>query len=578
MVARASRVLLGAACWAALSARALRLQTDEFEDNMVLRRNWWLFDHLEGGALWKQAVEEEGLDPNKISLFGRRVPKYPRSAVEEILKLNRTKVRTHYFSGSYCWESPPGTSAFGKQVPTNAMQLNRQWVLDAARTHFGQGDIFRVNDARRCKEPWVTLGAFDGTLGPRSPRQPLRNLAADRQYLEDMGQSRFTLCPAGEEPWSTRLFEATLVGSLPVVRSRVSDVCPWANGNVRALQHVEQEYRVLSMDELSTAGYRQDWIDENLQTFIKYQTFMLGDNQPESYSPDQNGFFPLPECSKAFMDPKRSARKVLLVIVGLQRSIAEHWPLLERDVVQPNAALGYLFEIVVHTSLAESPGSSVEAIEEMFKPRRVIVVDKKEDCVMLTPDMVAGEKCAHKDLPGIRHISCGTMRFASRAVDTLKSYMGDNSIDKVLVVRSDRHLVPDPPPRWSYVRPDTPSPPVRSEPVSPGWFIFDEACSGHPGVNVVGSAQVTGGFAAGHDPDWAWLLCDATRIGLFREALASAGLPCSSDCRTAPRSKMENGWPNFWSQCTGGWCKSAAILEGRVDFDTLRGYALATIK
>ena len=41
----------------------------------------------------------------------------------------------------------------------------------------------------------------------------------DNKYYEIMSKSKFTLCPAGDCPWSMRFYEALLCKSIPIVNN-----------------------------------------------------------------------------------------------------------------------------------------------------------------------------------------------------------------------------------------------------------------------------------------------------------------------------------------------------------------------
>jgi len=514
--------------------------------------------------IWKKAVEEAHLQPKDISKFGQFVGKLPASWMHKIGLMNHTKDIRYNFVGKCC---------------SKGVDEYRKWVWDLAKSSFNEQDLLIFTDPPSGYEP---LGTFDLSLtkGGFSPGLNMDDKAwaeMDDDYFKQLTRSNFTLAPRGNHPFSYRFYEAAVTHSIPVLSAYDFDLGPRDWIRMRDVPQMLRciGYHYYTLDDPQPFAYRKDWAEENYRLFIKYQTFMEGDNQP----PGAAGTSPLPACEGRLLPPGQSGRggKVLLVVVGLFRSIADQWPKLKRRLVDPQTRAGYTFEIVVHTSTADSDvRDAAGALRRLLEPWDATVVDRVDGCTMLTPNMQPGERCVHADLPGTRRISCGTMHFASRAVHALKPYMHDPGLDKVLVIRSDRHLVPDPPPEWSHVAPGYAGP-VGTAPVPASWsFSFGDACREHPGVSIVGSAQITNGFAADHDPDWAWLLCDPSRLDLFVEALASAGLPCSPGCRP-PYAAAPSKAGKSWLSCDGGWCRSAEVLDGKIEFGTLKGYALASV-
>jgi hypothetical protein len=258
--ARALAVALAAYIWRLPAADALAATGGR------LGAGWPL---VPGAQLWRQAAEEEGLDPHSVSTFGANVPKFPRSMVQSILALNSTKARSYNFQGSV--HSMPGW-------PTKK-ERRRKWVFDFASASFGPRDFLNAVDVKPGHSP---LGQFDHSEH-RAATEEL--LGRPLGFYEVMAQSRFTLCPGGDEAWSLRVYEAVLSGSLPLIRRETDDWSPhnkWDSIG-GALQAVFNLYKHVTTKELSMVGYREDWVMENRRNFIKYQTFMEGDNIPPDF-------------------------------------------------------------------------------------------------------------------------------------------------------------------------------------------------------------------------------------------------------------------------------------------------------
>ena len=143
-------------------------------------------------------------------------------------------------------------------------RLERGWVPRFARAHFSDTDFLKFTEI--LLEDWETslyevLGPFDHTLNVQgwNPKRvngaefcrglmnstdrgdwlahlaalpsgrPLPAFAAaitnrlvyqERQYLDVLCNSRLTLAPAGDQPWSRRVYEAVACCSIPIVHRR----------------------------------------------------------------------------------------------------------------------------------------------------------------------------------------------------------------------------------------------------------------------------------------------------------------------------------------------------------------------
>merc|ERR1719229_605666 len=98
----------------------------------------------------------------------------------------------------------------------------------------------------------------------------------DDTYYQVMANSNFTLCPGGETPWSMRMYEAIAAGSMPLIHSEERDFAPPAHASW--LKQIGYKFEKAGH---GTPIYHQEDVDRNFQLFLKYQTFMNGDNTPE---------------------------------------------------------------------------------------------------------------------------------------------------------------------------------------------------------------------------------------------------------------------------------------------------------
>ena len=157
----------------------------------------------------EEAFIEKKLDPINttcappIALFSQKY-------YNEINELNHNKIYDFCFIGSI-------KSCF----------VRRKWVIDFAKKYFTSNSIFINTD----NDPkWQLLGSYDHSnrkLGFCPKNQPdvqskntqYRTIKDNIYYFETMCQSRFTLCPAGDSPWSFRFYEVLMCKSIPVVET-----------------------------------------------------------------------------------------------------------------------------------------------------------------------------------------------------------------------------------------------------------------------------------------------------------------------------------------------------------------------
>lgn len=239
------------------------------------------FDRVFPGENWTRAVEEEGLDPNNISLFGRLAPKLPRSVVEKYISLNHTKVHRYSFLGS----------ALNGRV--DFYQSRRAWVADFAKRHFTDKDFLSIADV---PEDWVRLGSYDHSAmdpkyaallqtasgGSLHSRSVVESAWFNRsKFWRVTAASEFALCPGGDGPWSKRSFEVALAGAIPVIKKPKADWRPGESEQLSkgVLQAILDKIRYVLVDDVPHVRYSRELADENWRTVIKYMTFMEGDNE-----------------------------------------------------------------------------------------------------------------------------------------------------------------------------------------------------------------------------------------------------------------------------------------------------------
>lgn len=199
-----------------------------------------------------QAYFEEGLQCP--SLDERVAPiklLYPRSFVDRISAMDRTKTHDYCFIGGlYRPETFP----------------HRRWILEFARRRFSDRSYFLLTDGR---EQHDALGDFDYTHAVDDIRVPKMMAPAERAFFHDhyfkvMSASEFTVCPAGDAPWSMRFFEAIMCRSIPIV----SDLSHTGRNELER----SIGYRVLLADDVHE--YDKDLAEQNFRTFLRHQTLI----------------------------------------------------------------------------------------------------------------------------------------------------------------------------------------------------------------------------------------------------------------------------------------------------------------
>jgi len=176
---------------------------------------------------------------------------YPRSYLNKIAALDHQKKHDYCFVG-------------GLYRPETFQ--HRRWILDFARHKFTERSYFQLTDGY---EQHVPLGKFDNTHPEGDTFVPKEVPPIDRGFFHEhffriMCASQFTLCPAGDAPWSMRFFEAIMCHSIPIV----SD---FGHAGRNDLER-SIGYRVLLADDEHI--YDETIAKENFQLFLRHQTLL----------------------------------------------------------------------------------------------------------------------------------------------------------------------------------------------------------------------------------------------------------------------------------------------------------------
>lgn len=208
-------------------------------------------------AVWQIAAAEENKDYAKMSPYVRSTPKFPRSWVEGIKKLDHNQTHKFMFSGS---------SAQARKMPYRA------WMDDFVATHFTDNDYFRVTDRASNR------GAYDKTSTAAKGFRPKgcggKCVQYDETYWAEMCKSKFVVAPGGDTAWSYRYYETFFTHAIPVINSVKGD---WSDSKTPLITKMGFTH-MLTSDSLE---YNKEAAEDNYRKAIKYLTFIEGENEPE---------------------------------------------------------------------------------------------------------------------------------------------------------------------------------------------------------------------------------------------------------------------------------------------------------
>ena len=216
------------------------------------------------GLKWQQSymglkyhMEDALEEKNQDKSIATNCPPYAlfsHKYFNELNSLNKEKIYDYCFIGSI-----------------NSCYEKRKWVIEFAKKHFTSNSIF-VNTDKNPK--WKLLGEFDYSHNSFGycPKEQKDNQSRECQYrviqdnlyyFTNMCQSKFTLCPSGDAPWSFRFYETLMCSSIPIVDSY--------HHTYRTLEESEIDYKYVDKDinNISDNLYNQ-YIEKNTELFKKY--------------------------------------------------------------------------------------------------------------------------------------------------------------------------------------------------------------------------------------------------------------------------------------------------------------------
>lgn len=202
--------------------------------------------------LIKMAYEEEGMALPEIDERKKEITLlYPKSFLEKVKELNSKKIHKYNFVGTLYYHN---------------VYEYRKWILDFAEKNFTDKCVFQITaDPQKHKN----LGAFDKTGENSDIFVPKETQPSDRAYFHPyffqlMKSSQFTLCPAGDAPWSMRFTEAIMCGSIPVLEKAEH------SGHNALERKIPYRYYLKDDDH----KFRADWVRYNRELFLRHHTLI----------------------------------------------------------------------------------------------------------------------------------------------------------------------------------------------------------------------------------------------------------------------------------------------------------------
>jgi hypothetical protein len=198
--------------------------------------------------LWQaEAYREIGVE--HIRSAPRRVI-FPKSIYAQVQSFSQDKDYDFCFIGTFRIDE--------------LTESRRQWLPEFALKHFTERSFLQFTDSKT-KENYHPLGAFDFTLrreGFVPKEEPLDKRGfVDEFYYRTMCRSQFSLCPAGDESWSMRFYEAMMCRSIPVLQK-------WHHHRTLGEFLRGYKYYVIG-DKLE---FRPEWAEHNYSLFLKHHT------------------------------------------------------------------------------------------------------------------------------------------------------------------------------------------------------------------------------------------------------------------------------------------------------------------
>ena len=143
---------------------------------------------------------------------------------------------------------------------------NRKWIIRFINNNFNCNSYLQFTD-KKTKRNYKIKGDYDHTLSengfvPKEVKKKERNFF-DKKYFDNLSQSKFGLCPAGDSMYSMRFYECLMCKCIPIVKNVAE--------TYRSKEESKLDYKYyLSSDKEFI--YREDWVEHNYNIFLQYHT------------------------------------------------------------------------------------------------------------------------------------------------------------------------------------------------------------------------------------------------------------------------------------------------------------------
>lgn len=154
--------------------------------------------------MWaKEAFNEIGVE---IDNYDNSYAYFPRLFMQKVFWIPKAK------NFDFCF--------IGSLMVDDATFAKRKIILEFIKNKFSDKSYLQFTD-KKTKADYSPIGNFDKTMEldgfvPKEVDPKKRNYF-DFKYYENMSNSKFVLCPPGDQKWSMRFYEAILCGAIPVV-------------------------------------------------------------------------------------------------------------------------------------------------------------------------------------------------------------------------------------------------------------------------------------------------------------------------------------------------------------------------
>ena len=191
---------------------------------------------------WLQEAYRDAGRPGDTVHDTRDFAILPKRLFELVGSLSQTKKYDFCFIGSFAIRP--------------AVVKSRGWILPFIRRKFGPQSFLQFTDSITRRDHKL-FGPYDRTkshIGFVPREEPMAERGyLDKNYYQVMSESLFTLCPAGDDPWSMRFYEALVCRSIPIVNS--------FSEAARTPKEAQLGYKFLTTN--SEFVFREDWVEHN---------------------------------------------------------------------------------------------------------------------------------------------------------------------------------------------------------------------------------------------------------------------------------------------------------------------------